>query len=141
MAVRTTDALVGGIIEVTASISLTPFIAAANTLVTQCCTGDAVSTDYTADDLQQIETWLAAHFYTVRDMRAERERAGSVEEKFQSKVDLGFSTSHYGQMAMTLDYQGGLASLNQDIIAGNKKTVSISWLGVEEADADPSPTS
>lgn len=128
---RTTDELVEGIIEVDSAISLTPFIAAANTLVTRCCTGDNVDEDYTDDELTQIETWLAAHFYTVRDMRAEAEKAGSVSQKLQSKVDLGFSTSHYGQMAMALDYQGGLSALNQQIVSGTSNRVGVTWLGTD----------
>ncbi len=131
---RTTDALVEGVIEVDSSITLTPFIAAANTLVTKCCT--ELDDDYTDDELQQIETWLAAHFYTVRDGRAFREKAGSVSEEKQSKVDLGFSTSHYGQMAMTLDYHGGLSALNESIINGTSNTVGVTWLGTEEEDID-----
>lgn len=127
---RTTSELVEGIIEVEASIILTPFIAAANTLVTKCCTD--LDEDYTAAQLIQIETWLAAHFYTVREGRTIREKAGSVSEEKQSKVDLGFSTSHYGQMAMTLDYFGGLAALNETIKNGTSNTVGVTWLGTED---------
>ena len=134
MAVRTTDDLVKGIIEVDATISLTPFIAAANSLVTKCCTD--LDEDYSVAELQQIETWLAAHFYTVRDGRAFREKAGSVSEEKQSKVDLGFSTSHYGQMAMTLDYFGGLSALNESIKNGTSNTVGVTWLGTEEDDIE-----
>ena len=130
---RTTDALVKGIIEVDTNITLTPFINAANMLVTQCCTD--LETDYTAAQLVQIETWLSAHFYTVRDMRAEMEKAATVSEKFQSKVDLGFSTSHYGQMAMTLDFYGGLAALNENIKNGNSSSIGITWLGTENSDS------
>jgi len=129
MAVRATDDLVNGIIDVDSAISLTPFIAAANALVTECCTG--LAEDYTDAHLVVIETWLAAHFYTVRDMRAESEKAGSVSEKFQSKVDIGFSTSHYGQMAMRLDYKGGLARLDNKLKKGIKSP-SVSWLGKKE---------
>ena len=132
MTVRTTDALVGGIIEVDSTITLTPFIAAANALVTQCCTN--LATDYTAAHLIVIETWLSAHFYTVRDMRASEERAGTVSERKQSAVDVGFYTSHYGQMAMTLDYYGGLAALNEQIKKGKRRGVSVSWLGQEETE-------
>lgn len=131
---RTTDELVEGIIEVDSNIALTPFIGAANTLVTKCCTN--LDKDYTDDELQQIETWLAAHFYTVREGRAFREKAGSVSEELQSKVDLGFSTSHYGQMAMTLDYQGGLAALNETTKNGTSNKVGITWFGTEEEDID-----
>ena len=134
MAVRTTDDLVKGIIEVDATISLTPFIAAANSLVTKCCTD--LDEYYSVAELQQIETWLAAHFYTVRDGRAFREKAGSVSEEKQSKVDLGFSTSHYGQMAMTLDYFGGLSALNESIKNGTSNTDSVTWLGTEEDDIE-----
>jgi len=133
---RTTDDLVEGIIEVDSDISLTPFIAAANSIVTQCCTD--LDTDYTDEDLQQIETWLAAHFYTVREGRVTEERVGPVSERKQSKVDLGFNTSHYGQMAMRLDFYGGLSALNNKILKGSYKTPSVSWLGktVDEAGTD-----
>jgi len=131
MAVRTNDELVEGIIEVDENISLTPFISAANALVTQCCTD--LTVDYTDAHLIVIETWLAAHFYTVRDMRAESEGAGSVNERFQSKVDVGFSTSHYGQMAMRLDYYGGLARLDKKIKKGTTPP-NMTWLGKEETD-------
>ena len=127
---RTTEALIEGIIEVDSAILLTPFIDAANMLVTQFCT-DLV-TDYTAAELIKIETWLAAHFYTVREGRAFEERAGPVSERKQSKVDLGFATSHYGQMAMTLDYYGGLSSLNERIKKGKASRISVSWLGTEK---------
>ena len=132
MAVRTTPTLVEGIIEIDSAIGLTPFIAAANALVTQCCTD--LTEDYTTGQLQIIETWLAAHFYTVRDMRAEAEKAGPVSEKFQSKVDLGFDTSHYGQMAMRLDWKGGLAALNEEVKKGIKKIIIGTWLGTEKTE-------
>ncbi len=132
MANRATDALVEGVIEVDSAITLTPFITAANAIVTECCTD--LTVDYTAAQLVIIETWLAAHIYTIRDMRAETEKAGPVSEKFQSKVDLGFDTSHYGQMAMRLDWKGGLAALNEQIKKGTKKTPLMTWLGKEEDD-------
>ena len=127
---RTTSDLVKGIIEVDSGIVLTPFITAANALITQCCTD--LDTDYTDAQLIIIETWLSAHFYTVRDMRAFEERAGSVSERKQSKVDLGFDTSHYGQMAMRLDWQGGLSSLNEQIKKGRARTPLVTWVGKEE---------
>ncbi len=131
---RTTTALVEGIIENSESITLTPFIAAANTLVTQCCTD--LAEDYTDDELQQIETWLAAHIFTIRDMRAFREKAGSVSEEKQSRVDLGFDTSHYGQMAMRLDYHGGLAKLNEEIKKGKSKRLIATWVGTPKPTVD-----
>jgi hypothetical protein len=130
---RTTDELVAAIIDVESGKVLTPFISAANNLVTRFCTGSgSVSSEYSVDAIQEIETWLAAHMYTVFDPRAETEKAGSVAAKYQSKVDLGLSTSHYGQMAMTLDYQGGLSRLNQGIIKGEAgRTIGAAWLGTD----------
>ena len=130
MSIRTTAELVGDIIDVESGRSLTPFIAASNAIVTQCCT--ELDTDYSDEHLVIIETWLAAHFYTIYDPRAESEKAGSVAEKFQSKVDLGFDTSHYGQMAMRLDWQGGLSALNEDTKKGAGGIPGITWLGTED---------
>lgn len=127
MAIRTTVAAVGLIIEVDATISLTPFIETANALVTECCSAD----NYDSTRLELIERWLSAHLYTIRDMRAESEKAGSVSEKKQSKVDLGFDTSHYGQTAMRLDTEGGLAALNTRSKKRSSQVVGITWLGTE----------
>lgn len=133
MTVRATDDLVGGIIDVDVNISLTPFIAAANVLVTEFCTD--LTTDYTDAHLIKIETWLAAHFYTVREPRVISEKVGPVGENFQNEmsVDLGFSTSHYGQMAMRLDYYGGLARLDIRIKKG-VRVPKLTWVGKEKDD-------
>ena len=131
---RTTSILVEAIIENSGSITLTPFIDAANTLVTRYCTG--LDEDYSAAELVQIETWLSAHFFTVREGRAFREKAGPVSEEKQSKVDLGFSTSHYGQQAMLLDYHGGLARLNEQIKKGQAKQLIVTWVGTPKPTAD-----
>jgi len=136
---RTTAALVGGIIEWDSDstkstyVALTPFIEVANELVTECCT----SGSHTDLRLAQIEKWLAAHFYHHRDMKAQMEKAGSVSQNLQSKVDLGFDNTHYGQAAMRLDTEGGLAALNERIKKGKRTTVSVTWLGT----ADPSDIS
>lgn len=129
---RTSAVAVQGIIEHDATISLTPFIEAANALVTQYCGSSA---NYTAANLELIERWLSAHVYTIRDMRAEREKAGDVSEKKQSKVDLGFDTSHYGQMAMRLDWEGGLAGLNSRIKSGLRSAAGVTYLGTFEDNA------
>lgn len=118
------------IIEVQSSFDLTPVITIANELVTQFCTGDAVSSVYTSTRLKEIERWLAAHFYTVYEPRAESEKAGSVSQKLQSKVDLGLNSSHYGQTAMLLDHQGGLSRHSYATKTGRKTSgAGISYLG------------
>jgi len=130
---RTTAELVGGIIEVDAAIDLAPFILTANELVTEKC--DTAEADYSAERLELIERYLAAHFYTVRDPCAVSEHAGPVGATYQSQVGLFLSTSHYGQQAMLLDTNGGLAALNRDIARPRiKRTASVTWLGTEEDD-------
>lgn len=132
MAVRTTESAVQGIIEHDSGISLAPFIEAASAVVTKHCTDSS----FTATELELIERWLAAHFYAVRDPRAVSEKAGSVSETRQSKVDLGFDVTHYGQMAMRLDWSGALASLNQQAKQGGRVAVSLDWMGTEYEDMD-----
>ncbi len=129
---RTTSVAVALIIEVDDDISLTPFIEIANAFVTECCSTD----DYDATRLELIERWLAAHCYTVRDMRAEAEGAKGMTEKKQSKVDLGFDSSHYGQTAMRLDTAGGLAALNEQTKRGRRALIGVSWLGTEDAEIE-----
>ena len=128
MAIRTTTATVGGIIEVDASISMDPFIEVASALVTERCSAD----DYDTTRLELIERWLSAHFYAMRDPRVTQERAGDVGASYQSHVGPGFDLTHYGQMAMRLDTAGGLASLNEQSKKGGKMTAGVTWLGTED---------
>ena len=130
---RTTSEEVALIIEVDESVSLTPFIEAANALVTEKC---STVTTYDADRLELIERWLAAHFYAIRDARPTHERAGSVGASYQSKVDLGFDVTHYGQMAMRLDTAGGLAALNMEAKKGGARTATVTWVGKEDTNRE-----
>ncbi len=86
----------------------------------------------TADRLQLIETWLTAHFYTIRDPRVVHEKAGSVMAAYQTKVDVGLSTSHYGQMAMILDTSGVLRRLSK-----GKVRPGVAWLGTASPNDPP----
>ena len=81
---RVTADDVGELIDVDSDISLTPFIAAANALVTELCTGS----DYTDERLAMIEAWLAAHCYAMRDQAVASEKAGSVSVSYQYKIGL-----------------------------------------------------
>ena len=125
---RTTSTLVEGIIAVdsTSIPDLTPFIDVANQLVTDVCT----DSDYTDAKLPIIETWLAAHFYAIRDPRPDSQKAGSVSQKLQYKVDLNLAVTTYGQQAMIIDTAGNLAKLNKQATTGNVvASASITWMG------------
>jgi hypothetical protein len=127
---RTTADLVKGILDVDEDISLTPFINAANVLVTEACG----SAGYEDDHLQQIETWLAAHFYCSRDPRVSYEVIGPLATTFQYKNGLFLANTSYGQMALTLDVKGGLAQLSKNMEEGRKKTTAgVYFLGTTES--------
>jgi hypothetical protein len=130
---RTTRAEVAEIIELDSEIipddaAMAPFILTANLLVTEACVTNGPTTAYTDERLELIERYLTAHLYTLRDPRAVNEKAGPVGATYQSRVDLGFDTSHYGQTAMRLDTNGGLALINSDSKKG-KPRVGVTWLG------------
>ena len=125
---RTTQSAVEEIIENSTSFDLTPFIEAANHIITKVCT----STSYDATDLEIIERWLSAHFFAIYEARPTEERAGSVSARYQSKVDLGFDVTHYGQMAMRLAYEGELAVLNEQSKKGGKIIAGLTWGGTED---------
>lgn len=132
---RTTMAQIAGIIELDSEIvpdeaAMLPFIEIANELVTECCTGSKGPTvAYSDTRLELIERWLAAHFYTQRDPRYTNESAG-VSVGYQSTVALGFDNSHYGQQAMRLDTNRGLAVVNENTKKGLRRP-SAFWLGTK----------
>lgn len=133
---RTTRTLIKEIIGVDAGLiptdaAMLPFITLANELVTEACTGDnGPSVAYSTERLVLIETWLAAHCYTNLDPRAASEAAEGVSASYQSKIDLGFDTSHYGQTAQRLDTNGGLARINNASKTGGT-LVGGFWAGTD----------
>jgi hypothetical protein len=122
---RTNDAKVSAVIEVDPTIALAPFIAAANELVTELCG----SIGYSDVRLEQIETWLAAHFYAIRDPRVSSESAGGVSASYMNSVGLYLTQTPYGQQAMMLDTKGGLASVNRMPETATKKKTGVFFVG------------
>ncbi len=124
---RATDAMVIDVVEVDSDISLTPFITAANELVTEVCTDSS----YSSTRLQLIETWLAAHFYAMRDQQVMMERAGPVQTQYQHKGGLCLYQTKQGQTAMILDTAGNLAQLSKRIEGGEAAGVVFGWMGTD----------
>lgn len=132
---RVTETEVEAILDYDDSISLSPFIDAANELVTELCTDSS----YSDSRLEEIEKWLSAHFYHIRDQHVSQERAGEVGVNYQYKVDLFFSQTKYGQMAMVLDTKGNIAQLQKRLKEGEASTITLSWLGLDYDDPAESP--
>lgn len=113
---RTTDEAVQALLQYDSSISVTPFIEAATVVVdrvSSCASskGEAL----TSTELELIERWLAAHYYTVRDQR--------YKSKSTEKASATFETINYLDTAMAIDRSGCLSGISK------QKTVGLFWLG------------
>lgn len=131
---RTTEELVGGIIELDDDVSAEPFIEVANDLVTEFCTGDNGPTiPYSEGRLERIERWVAAHLYNIRVSKPTSEGVRGIIETFSIRKDLGLNNSEWGQMAMRIDSNGGLAAWNSAVEDGSAvKRFGLIWLGTED---------
>ena len=125
MANRITEEEVGELVEVDENISATPFINAANQLVTELCTGSG----YNDERLATIEAWLAAHFYLMREQVVASEKTGAAVSNYQYQIGLMLNQTKHGQMAMLLDTAGNLARHSKQMEEGQSPSVSIFWPG------------
>lgn len=126
---RTTPALVEGIIETEVGVDLSPFIAAGNQLCTRACGASGYTDGFVGSEMEIIERWLSAHFYTIFDNQLARARAGSVDVSYQFKVGFDLRNSMYGQAAMMLDTAGNLAAIENSNLTRKKVTLKLRWLG------------
>ena len=110
MANRVTDEEVKEILDAKTTVGdTTPFITAANQIVTDRLVGKGLSTD----QLKEIERWLAAHLTCSKEQQPGREKAGEAEATYRGKDGLGLDTSLYGQNVKLLDSSGTLSSLGK----------------------------
>lgn len=125
---RTTSTLVQGVLlldyDSARSPSLTPFITAANLLTTRVATCAAnAGTTLSSEELEAIETWLAAHYYVQSDQTFASKSTADASATFHGQTGKGLEGSKYGMGALSLDPSGCLASLATSVRA------SASWLG------------
>lgn len=126
MAYRITAADVESVINFDSSIEdLSPFIEAAEELVTEIC----APVGYSSDRLAIIEKWLAAHFLAIRDPRYQAETMGQASATYSTQVGLNMGLTPYGQQAQLLDTMGGLARLDKHISQGKRAQAGIVHLG------------
>jgi hypothetical protein len=74
-------------------------------------------------NLEILERWLAAHYYSVSDRPYEQKRTQQSWAKYQGKTGMGLESSHYGQTALGLDPSGCLEAINAKARAG------VFWVG------------
>ena len=128
MALRTNDSLVREIIETDANLTLSGFIRAANGLTNWVASQDS-DNELSSDDLQSIETWLAAHFYAHRDQLYQSKSTDKASATFQGRTDMGLASTQYGQTAMMLDITGALTRRNSEMEKGGPAIIRTEWLG------------
>lgn len=103
---------------------LDSFIRAANLVTTrvyECSVRNSLT--LSDEELVEIETWLAAHYYVQSDqVFASRSEAGA-SMSFQGQLGMGLENSKYGQAALNLDYSGCL----RKVLKGQRAMGA--WLG------------
>ena len=109
------------------STSLLPFIETANGLVDRISTLDTAGI-MSANQLELVERWLAAHFYAHHDQLFQSSGQGGANATYQGQTGMALASTQYGQTAMTLDLTGTLSELSQQAINGKRKA-GMSWLG------------
>lgn len=106
--------------------NLAPRIRAANLLTSRVATAAAArGVTLSSDELAEIETWLAAHFYAVTDKPYESKTTEGAQAKFVGKTGMHLQSTHYGQTAMDLDWSGTLRAVGSE----QRRSVGAFWLG------------
>ena len=124
MGLRTNPQLVRDALEIDEDINLNSHIDLANALT------DKVASEDTNSELSDalllgIETRLACHFASRRDMPFASKTTGKASATFQGQTGMRLESTHWGQDAMTLDVTGYLNTLNR-----GRVKASLSWLGL-----------
>lgn len=129
MAIRTTAADVRAILgpNYDGKTTLTPFITTAN-IITDRVAADAILRERTLTDaeLELIERWLSAHYYTMMDPLYASKGIGKVSGSFAGKTGMHLEASRYGLTAMEIDHSGALQAIGG---SSGRTVVSLSWLG------------
>lgn len=127
---RVSEPEVRDVIDDSSDISIAPFIATATVLtdyVDRCDTADILKDA----QLKEIERWLAAHYYAIRDAQYRSKATGRAEAEYQvgKSGEGSLDSNDWGRQALMLDVTGCLARLNEESKTGKKPAVSLLWLG------------
>lgn len=104
--------------------SLQAFIDTASVIVDRVVTCAAKkSITLTDSELELIERWLAAHFYSQSDKNLTSKSTEGASASFAGQTEKGFDSTLYGQTAMRIDPSNCLFTIDKTWMA---KAV---WLG------------
>jgi hypothetical protein len=107
-----------------AKTPLTGFLKSANVTVNNLVTlaqQKGVAID--AETLERIECLLACHFYQRHDPDFNSKNTGRSAASFRGQAGMRFSSTMYGQDALSLDFSGILSSMEK----GGRQ--SLVWIG------------
>lgn len=110
---------------------LDPFIRAANVITSRVYTCSVTNGVTLSDEeLVEIETWLAAHFYVCSDQVAQNRSEAGASMSFGGTLGEGLKSSKYGQTALQLDFSGCLKKVGRRAVGawlGTTNTAALSW--------------
>lgn len=108
------------------------FVTQASVMLTNmvtCATKKGIT--ITEDNLQVIETYLAAHYYAIADRILTQKTTGRSAATFAGVFEKGLALTPYGQAAMDLDPSGCLSAMTK------RNTIGGFWLGKSPSDQIP----
>lgn len=106
--ITTTIEALEKIIELDPDIDAQPFIEDGISFVTDVCGGSS----YTDDKFERITRYISAHFYCLMDPRTQSEGVKGITARYEGQTGKYLEFTRYGQMAMLLDTDGNLKTLN-----------------------------
>ena len=129
---RTSEKAVRKIVNTSTDYSLTPFIETAHIVVDRIESNDSDGV-MTAGELEVVERWLSAHFYSIQDQMLSARSTEGASGTFQGTTAMYLESTTYGQQAILLDETGYLENLNKKAKAetASRATASMVWLGKE----------
>jgi len=122
---RTNSGAVEGILgDDWGGASLLPYIKTATVVVDRVQTlAIARNMALSSSELEILETWLAAHFYTQMDPAYTNKSTDGASAGFMGQSGKGFEASRYGQQALRIDWSGSLEAIDK------RKIAKGAWLG------------
>lgn len=126
---RTTATEVRQVIEVPADVDLDRFIKTGHAFTNWILSKDTAGV-LNDDLLLEIETYLSAHFFAIRDPQYQSKSTGGASATYQGQTGMGLDLTWWGQQAKVLDISGALVDQdNLDEVLKDPGLFGLYWLG------------
>lgn len=126
---RTTTTEVRQVIEIPEDVDVDGFIRTASAFTGWILSKDTEGVLNDALALE-IETYLAAHFYAIRDPQYQSKSTAGASATYQGQTGMGLDLTWWGQQAKLLDITGTLSEQDAvDELVQNPGLFGLYWLG------------